>query len=182
MLNQLIGLSRCGLIDLFFADESGFKMTPCVPYGWQQKGEQVRLVPKDAKKLNVLGFMALDNRLISYCTEENINGEFVCKSIDDFIQTTSQPTVIVIDNAPFHRCELLYSKILEWQQQDIYIFFLPKYSPHLNRIEILWRKIKYEWLKPKDYLSRSRMVKAVKAILTSFGTEYTINFKELNFT
>ena len=157
-------------------------MTPCVPYGWQQKGEQVRLVPRDAKRLNVLGFLALDNRLTSYCTEENVNGEFVCKCINDFIQTLDKPTVIVLDNAPFHRCELLYAQIEAWQQQDVYIFFLLTYSPHLNRIEILWRKIKYEWLKPKHFFSRRTMVKAVKEILTHFGTEFCINFKELQNT
>lgn len=182
MLNQLIDLSIYGLIDLFFTDESGFKMTPCVPYGWQLKGEQVRLVPRDARKLNVLGFLDLNNRLTSYCTEENINGNYVCKCIDDFVQRINKPTVIVLDNAPYHRCEILYSKILKWQKRNVYIFFLPTYSPHLNRIEILWRKIKYEWLRPKDYLSRSKMVKAVKSILASFGSEYTINFKELNIT
>ena len=25
-------------------------------------------------------------------------------------------------------------------------YFLPAYSPELNRIEILWKKMKYEWL------------------------------------
>lgn len=170
------------MIDLFFADESGFGMTPCIPYGWQQKGEQVRLVPRDAKRLNVLGFLALDNRLTSYCTEENINAEFVCNCINDFITTLDKPTVIVLDNAPFHRCQLLYSFIEQWQQKQVYVFFLPTYSPHLNRIEILWRKIKYEWLKPKHFFSRRTMVKAVKKILTTFGTEYSINFKELKTT
>ncbi|WP_420870142.1 transposase [Catalinimonas alkaloidigena] len=31
----------------------------------------------------------------------------------------------------------------QWQEQDLYIFFLPKYSLHLNYIEILWRKMNW---------------------------------------
>jgi transposase len=30
-------------------------------------------------------------------------------------------------------------------------YFLPPYSPELNRIEILWKKMKYEWLPFKSF-------------------------------
>ncbi|MDR2810274.1 MAG: transposase [Tannerellaceae bacterium] len=36
------------------------------------------------------------------------------------------------------------SKIQQWLKQDLFIFFLPPYSPELNMIEILWRFIKYK--------------------------------------
>ncbi len=55
-------------------------------------------------------------------------------------------------------------------------FFLPTYSPHLNKIEILWRFIKYKWLEIEAYESYSSLVKAVENILINFGSEYTINF------
>ncbi|MDD5275924.1 MAG: transposase [Methylovulum sp.] len=35
---------------------------------------------------------------------------------------------------------------LRWTWNFLPIYFLPPYSPELSRIEILWRKIKYEWL------------------------------------
>ena len=42
----------------------------------------------------------------------------------------------------------------KWRtESDLFLFFLPTYSPKLNLIEILWRKIKYEWLEFKAYLS-----------------------------
>ena len=66
----------------------------------------------------------------------------------------------------------------EWEEQDLFIFFLPRYSPHLNRIETLWRKIKYEWLKPRNYQSWKTLTKAVKNILASFGSDYNINFSD----
>ena len=44
--------------------------------------------------------------------------------------------------------------IEKWRtKNDLFLFFLPTYSPKLNLIEILWRKIKYEWLEFKAYLS-----------------------------
>ena len=60
----------------------------------------------------------------------------------------------------------------------IYIFFLPTYSPHLNLIETLWRKIKYEWLKPQDYLNFEILTDAVESIILDVGKKYKINFSE----
>ena len=147
-----------------------------MPYGWQQKGKQVCLLPRDSKRLNILGFLSPDNRLYTYDTEGIINSEFVIKSIEDLINQFDKPTVIVLDNAPIHRCGAFYDKLDEWQEKDVYIFFLPKYSPHLNIIEVLWRFIKYYWLKPKNFISWGRLKKAIKNIIVNYGQEFKINF------
>jgi hypothetical protein len=51
----------------------------------------------------------------------------------------------------------------------------------LNIIEILWRRMKYEWLKPEDYLCFESLTTAVKGILSSLGTQYKINFRDRVF-
>jgi len=58
------------------------------------------------------------------------------------------------------------------------MFYLPKYSPHLSLAEIFWRKAKYEWLKPKDYLLFEGFKRKITDIFTNVGTKYKINFKE----
>ncbi|MCI5223724.1 MAG: hypothetical protein D3924_13905 [Candidatus Electrothrix sp. AR4] len=45
-------------------------------------------------------------------------------------------------------------------------------------IEILWRKMKYEWLKPKDYDNLKTLREALEKILVGFGRDFSINFKE----
>ena len=82
-----------------------------------------------------------------------------------------------MDNASVHSSAAFKEKIEEWKEQDLYILFLPRYSPHLNLIEILWRKIKYEWLKPADYENLKTLEEALKNILTGFGRDFFINFK-----
>ena len=72
------------------------------------------------------------------------------------------------------------AKIQQWQQQDLYIFFLPTYSPHLNPIEILWRKIKYEWLNYEDIQTQKQLNQRLEDILRNFGKEHRINFKNKN--
>jgi len=63
-----------------------------------------------------------------------------------------------------------------WQEQNLYIFYLPTYSPHLNKIETLWRKIKYEWLRPETYRAFKTLKTAIWYILDCVGQQYTVQF------
>ena len=178
-MKDLWRLAENDLIDLFFSDESGFQLVPNLPYGWQPTGEYVRMMPRKGKTMSVFGLLALDNRLVSYTTQECTNAAFIIQCLDDFVTKIKKPTVVIMDNAPIHRAKAMMEKRKDWEDKDLFIFFLPRYSPHLNRIETLWRKAKYEWLKPEDYKSWRTLTRAVKNILASFGSEqYQIEFSE----
>ncbi len=51
---------------------------------------------------------------------------------------TGQITVIVQDGASFHRSKVVQAFWQQWQQMGLFIFFLPPYSPQMNRIEDEW--------------------------------------------
>jgi transposase len=53
-----------------------------------------------------------------------------------------KPTYVVIDNAPTHTSDYFLAHLDEWEESGLYVIPLPAYSPELNIIEILWRKIK----------------------------------------
>ena len=129
--------------------------------------------------MNLFGLFRPDNFCVTYESKKNITSEFLLKSIDDFTRYIDKPTVLVLDNAPTHRSELFESKIEAWMEKDLYVFFLPRYSPHLNKAEIYWRKAKYEWLEPKDYGKFSKFRKKVYHIFNNIGSEYNIAFKEM---
>ena len=178
-LEILWQVDKAEQIDLFFADECGFQLVPNIPYGWQAKGEYVRMLPRKGKTLSVFGLLGTDNRLISYPTEQSTNADFIIQCLDNFVLKIDKPTVIILDNAPIHRAHKVRARMEQWQQKGLFIFFLPKYAPHLNRIEILWRKMKYEWLKHHDYKSWNILTKAVKNILASFGSDlFNIQFND----
>jgi transposase len=177
-LKQLVTLYKSNFIDLYFADESGFNMEGYVPYGWQPKGKYIEITPAKTKGIQIFGLMNLNNDLESYTIEGSMNSEIVIAFLDDFKSRIKQPTVIVLDNAPIHRSKKFEAKINEWKQEGLYIFFLPKYSPHLNPIEILWRMVKYHWLQYEYLESQEELEKELEKILCDFGTEFTIDFKE----
>ncbi len=55
--------------------------------------------------------------------------------------------VIVQDNGPIHRCLEVRQLWTKWEQQGLYIFFLPKYctasrKTEMNPIELEWPHLK----------------------------------------
>jgi transposase len=147
-------------------------------YCWQYAGEQVAILPQKGKRINVFGLMSQGRELTAFSKHGSINAQFIVDSIDQWVRTITKPTVLVLDNAPVHQAKVFQAKIEQWQEQNLFIFFLPAYSPHLNRIEILWRKIKYEWLKPQSYCSIESLQEALNYVLMQFGKQYFINFKD----
>ena len=56
------------------------------------------------------------------------------------------------------------------------IFAPSQHSPHLNIVETLWRKLKYEWLAPQDYCDPQNLFCQVRLALAAVGTSLFIRF------
>ena len=145
----------------------------------RRKANRLKSLRQRDKKVNLFGIFRPDNVAVTYQSEANINSQFLISAIDDFCQHIEKPTVLVIDNAPTHRSKLFQEQLFRWREKDLYIFFLPRYSPHLNISETYWRKAKYEWLKPADYFSFAKYKRRIKEIFNGIGIDYKIVFKEL---
>lgn len=179
-LTELIRLEKGNFLKIYYVDESGFNETPCVPYGWQEKGVPLTIGAQRGRRCNVFGIMSSDNELYTSCTEKSIKSAFVIDVVDTFADCPKRAprAVLVFDNAKIHHSAEFKAKIPEWQEKGVEIFYLPTYSPHLNRIETLWRKCKYEWLLPQDYQSWKHLTDKIQYILQHFGTEFTIKFTQ----
>jgi len=178
-LCQLLLLEERGYLKIYYGDESGFTLDPCIAYGWQPAAEYIKIAPKKSKRLNVFGLLSKDNELQAYSSTDTMNADLIMAFLDDFAGQITQKTVVVLDNATIHHSQEFQDKIPQWAEQDLLIFYLPTYSPHLNLIETLWRKIKYEWLKPHHYHSWNTLCEAVEEILRQVGSSFKIDFSEL---
>lgn len=165
-----------GILDLYYFDESGFSLMPCIPYAWQEKGETIEIAAGKSKRLNVVGFMSRKNDLFAFTFECSIDSEIVICAFDRFAEQISKRTVVVIDNASMHTALAFTEKIPEWKEKGLEIFYLPTYSPQLNLIEILWKFMKYTWIEFSAYDSWENLVQYVEKIIINFGKEYQINF------
>lgn len=175
-IEDLKALEDSGYIDLYFGDQSHFGLTPNVPYAWQTKLNQVLLPAAKGKFLNVVGFMNRKNHLFFEVNETTFNSDKIIAFIDRFCTQITKKTVLILDNSPIHKSKIFMAKIEEWQELDLLIYFLPTYSPELNLIEILWRRMKYQWIPFDAYLGFENLRKNVSEILTNFGGKYGIKF------
>ncbi len=175
-LNELVKQDKTGEIDLRYLDQSGFSLTPYIPYGWQKKKEKIILKSSKGKRINVLGLMNRKNELYYEISSGKIDSEDVINFLDEFSENLSQKTVVVLAQASIHTSNAFLNKLEEWKQKNLEIFWLPTYSPKLNLIEILWRFIKYEWIEIDAYDSHYNLIKYLKKVLDNFGSEYVINF------
>ncbi|CAM4235984.1 transposase [Deinococcus marmoris] len=75
--------------------------------------------------------------------EGTCNGEQVIAYLDTLAASCDpdQITVVVLDNAPFHKGAKLRERAAEWQEKGLYLRYLPPYAPFLNLIEEVWRKL-----------------------------------------
>jgi transposase len=87
----------------------------------------------------------------------------------------SCPRIVVIDNAAIHKGKAMDSKRQQWAAQGLYLYYLPPYSPELNRIRLLWKQAKYYW-RSFCSLQKDERLNEVNFIFNAFGTEFTINF------
>lgn len=161
---------------MYFGDESSFNTVPSVPYSWQEKNCSTTIDSFKGPSLNVIGFMAPDNRFQSFVFNESISTNAVVGCIDKFVKTIKRKTILILDNAPTHSSDDFAEKIPDWKKLGLEIKFLPAYSPELNKIEILWRFIKYQWLSFSSYKCFNSLKENLFHILKNFGKLYKINF------
>lgn len=163
--------------DLYYYDESGFSRLPCVPYAWQPSGVQLEIPAAQSVRHNVLGFLQWrTSQLQSFVFTGTVNSDLVIHCFDTFSRLIDHETWVVIDNAPTHTSEEFDDQLEAWARRGLQVFFVPPYCPELNLIEILWRKIKYEWLPLSAYDSNKAFCPALDNVLSQVGSKYRITF------
>jgi len=179
LINQLIDSYKANEIDLLYFDESGFSLTPSVPYAWQNIGEHIEIPSAKSEGLNVLGFVNRDCEFESFVFTGSITTDVVITCFDkiaDKVNKSGKPTIVLVDNAPTHTSSKFDQKSIEWCNNGLVVIPISKYSPELNIIEIVWRKIKYEWMPFSAYQSFSDLKDALFDILRNIGIEYEVKF------
>lgn len=176
LINQLVTLYKANEIGLSYFDCSGFSLTPSVPYAWQNKNECIEIPSAKSTSFNVLGFMDRKCNLDSYVFTGSITSDVVISCFDEFSYKIDKPTVVLVDNAPVHTSGKFDRKTVEWCKRGLIVVPISRYSPELNIIEILWRKIKYEWMPFSAYDTLESLYAALCDILSQVGTKFTINF------
>lgn len=127
---------------IVYVDESGFAYDMPRTRGYSLKGERC-YGSRDwhaRGRQNAIGAL-IDRILITVCLFEfNVNSDvFYAWLTQDLLPKTPPKSVIVMDNATFHKREDMKQVIMK---QGHILEYLPPYSPDLNPIEKKWAQAK----------------------------------------
>ncbi|MBU0758037.1 MAG: IS630 family transposase [Nanoarchaeota archaeon] len=125
-------------------DEVTFRLVAFLRKVWAKSGSKPKgLFWWSNKKANMFGAL-IDGKKLYYEWYEKLNAHSFLEFMKRFVATLDKTKkyVFVFDNGPAHKAkmskEYLYSL-----GENIFIEFLPPYSPQLNCIETCWKIIRY---------------------------------------
>ena len=174
-IGALIKRAQAGEIELAYVDEAGFAPQPPNRSAWTKSGETHQVIAKRAKRLNVIGALLSSGGLFLAKLWKSVNGLWFFGFLMALVERIKKPVVVILDNASIHTAKKLtpYWELLK--EKGMQFYFLPPYSPELNRIELLWHKMKYEWLPFKSFLP-DELENAISEIAVGFGSKYQMTF------
>lgn len=141
-----------GHIELKYLDESGVCLWSPASYSYSRVGVQKCLeqtLKRYGSRISILGVWQVDEHFDYALAQGGFKKESYLKVMDwqadkaaQTLAQTGRLTVIVQDNGSIHTCHLAQQQWAQWQQQGLYIFFLPQYCSQMNEIETQWHQLK----------------------------------------
>ncbi|BFH77254.1 hypothetical protein TthTF19_24100 (plasmid) [Thermus thermophilus] len=105
-----------------------------VPRAWGKEG-----------RVNVVGHLVRGRegeRLFFALLEGPVRWEVVRGYLDRVAESLGRPLKVFMDRAPFHRSRGVEERKGVWRGRGLMVAYLPRYSPHLNPMEGVWRRVK----------------------------------------
>ena len=158
-----------------YVDEAGFSQVHPNRSAWTRRGHRHLIEAKRGKRLNVLAALISNGELFStkfwQATTAEIFSGFLC----GLKNHVGKPLTVILDNASIHKAKSEKDIHRHLNKNGVTLYFLPPYSPELNKIERLWHKMKYTWMAPKCRDSAA-LEADIDSILSNFGSDFKFGF------
>lgn len=184
-----------GAHDLFYLDQCGFAPTMPPGYTWAREG--VRPLLRDeapqGRRVNVLGAFAPVGPRPRFVHRSRLTGEgkldgdalldFVCREVLGLAggraaldalpsgYRRERPCTIVLDNYGVHHSKPVKAALPTLEAIGVAFYYLPPYSPELNRIEPEWHALKYDRLQDRSFTTAPALKTAVDTALAERAAE-----------
>ena len=160
--------AEAGDIVLLYGDESEALTHPYLARAWAKSGADLRVpAPGQAKKVAMLGSL-------NYVTHELIVHTRPTKRSSDFVAHLEQldalygpmpgrvakPVVLVEDNGPIHVSKVSLTALAA-RAHWLTVEWLPKYTPELNDIEVVWHDLKAHHLAHQTFANADELDQAI---------------------
>jgi transposase len=142
---EILRLAKAKQAIIVFGDEASFAQWGSLSYTWAPIGVQPTVKTSGIRKAyRVFGLLdCFGGKLY----QRGLEGKFNSETYADFlgwVLTQAECHIILIqDNAPYHTSGKLQAFFAD-HADHLTVYQLPPYSPDLNAIEPLWKKVKKE--------------------------------------
>jgi transposase len=184
-----------GAHDLFYLDQCGVAPTLPLSYTWARVGVRplARYEAPQRRRVNVLGALAPVGPRPALVVESRLAGEgkldgaafldFVCRRLAGLPGGAAglaalppdarreRPCTVVLDNYGVHHSKPIKAALPRLAALGLSFYYLPPYSPKLNRIEPEWHALKYDRLPERSFTTGPALQAAVDAALQARAAE-----------
>jgi putative transposase len=100
--------------------------------------------------------------------ERTLTSDDLITYLRDRLPAASVPRVVVLDNAGIHTSKVVKAARPGLAKLGIYLYYLPAYSPELNRIEPVFKQVKHHDMPTRSFTSKADLRAAVEAGFEAF--------------
>ena len=173
VLGHLIDRAESGMVELFYLDECGFAPSLPTGYSWSLPGQRkrVRYEYPQGRRVNVLATynpFGPAPRLAAAAFERTLTSDDLLECLRA-LPSARVPRVVVLDNAGMHTSKAFKARRAELARQGVYLYYLPAYSPDLNRIEPVFKQIKHHEIPRRSHKSKAELRASVESGFDSYG-------------
>lgn len=163
---------------LCYLDECGFAPSQPVSYSWSPRGirTQVPYENPAGRRVNVLAAVVATGATPSLTwgrERGSLTAAQFLAFLDAIPRLADRPLVVVLDNGSIHVSGLVRAARAALRERSIFLYYLPPYSPELNRIEPVFKAIKHYDLPERRYTSWAALEQAIDDAFTRYETRLT---------
>jgi transposase len=173
VLGNLQRRAEADLLELYYLDECGFAPSLPVGYSWCLPGQRKRVQHEypQGRRVNALAAYRPFGPapwLDAQAFERTLTSDDLLAYVKA-LPWSEKPRVVVLDNASLHVSKVVKAARPGLAQQGIYLYYLPPYSPKLNRIEAVFRQVKYQEIPTRSHTSKADLRASVEQGFASYG-------------
>ncbi len=155
-----------GRLRLFYLDECGFSPSLPTGYSWPlpKQRKRVKYEYPQGRRVNALAtyepFAPLPD-LTAVPFERTLTADDLVQYLRN-LPAATVPRVVVLDNAGIHTSKVMKAARPELAKQGVYLYYLPAYSPELNRIEPVFKQVKHHEMPVRSFTTKAELKQAVE--------------------
>ena len=170
--------AAAGDIVLLYGDESEALTHPYLARAWARRGADLRVpAPGQARKVAMMGSLDhVTRRLIVHTSRTKRSADFVAhlEQLDRIYGPkpgcATKPVVLVEDNGPIHTSKMSRAA-LSARSHWLTVEWLPKYTPELNDIEVIWHDLKAHHLAHQTFTDVDALDREIHAAVAALNAE-----------